>query len=104
MFAPDLPESKAAFMAISQRPLSAVAFTEPAPTPPWRSKPSWAVLPTQDSAIHPYVHRFSYDRMGAMVSEVEEASHVVMMSRPDVVAEVVREAFRALVPVVDHVA
>jgi pimeloyl-ACP methyl ester carboxylesterase len=104
VFAADLPESEAAFMAISQRPLSGVALAEPAPAPAWRSRRSWGVLPTADRAIHPELHRFSYDRMGAMVTEVEGASHVVMMSRPDVVAEVVREAVRALVPVVDHVA
>jgi pimeloyl-ACP methyl ester carboxylesterase/MFS family permease len=99
-FAADLPESEAAFMAISQRPLSAVALGEPAPTPAWRSKPSWGVLPTADGAIHPDLHRFSYDRMGAMVTEVEGASHAVMLSRPDVVGEVVRDAVHALVPAV----
>lgn len=97
-FAADLPESETAFMAISQRPLAAVAFEEPAPTPAWRSKASWAVLPTDDRAIHPDLHRFSYDRMGATVTEVEGASHVVMMSRPDAVANVVRDAVHALVP------
>jgi pimeloyl-ACP methyl ester carboxylesterase len=91
-FCADLPEAEAAFMAISQRPLSGVAFAEKAPTPAWRSRPSWAVLPTADGTIHPDVHRFSYDRMGAKVTVAEGASHVVMMSRPAVVADVVREA------------
>jgi pimeloyl-ACP methyl ester carboxylesterase len=65
--------------------------------PAWRSKPSWAVLPTADGAIHPEVHRFSYDRMGATVTEVEGASHAVMLSRPEIVAEVVRAAVRSSV-------
>ncbi len=60
-FCADLPAAQAAFMAISQRPLSGVAFGEKAPTPAWRTRPSWAVLPTADGAIHPDVHRFSYD-------------------------------------------
>jgi pimeloyl-ACP methyl ester carboxylesterase len=47
------------------------------------------------SAIHPDVHRFSYDRMGATVTVVEGASHVVMLSRPAVVADVVRQAVRS---------
>jgi pimeloyl-ACP methyl ester carboxylesterase len=94
-FCADLPGAEAAFMAISQRPISGVAFGEKAPTPAWRTRPSWAVLPTADGAIHPDVHRFSYDRMGATVTVVEGASHVVMLSRPAVVADVVRQAVRS---------
>jgi pimeloyl-ACP methyl ester carboxylesterase len=95
VFAADLPAGEAAFMAIAQRPFAAAAFAEPAPTPAWRSKPSWAVLPTADAAIHPGLHRFTYDRMGATVTEVEGASHAVMLSRPEIVAEVVRAAVRS---------
>ena len=97
-FCADLPDAEAAFMAISQRPLSAVAFDEKAPTPAWRTRPSWAVLPAADGAIHPDVHRFSYDRMGATVTVVEGASHVVMLSRPAAVADVVREAVCGCAP------
>jgi pimeloyl-ACP methyl ester carboxylesterase len=97
-FCADLPDAQAAFMAISQRPLSGVAFGEKARTPAWRTRPSWAVLPTADGAIHPDVHRFSYDRMGATVTVVEGASHVVMLSRPAVVADVVRQAVRDCAP------
>jgi pimeloyl-ACP methyl ester carboxylesterase len=93
-FCADLPHAEAAFMAISQRPIAGVAFGEKAPTPAWRTRPSWAVLPTEDGAIHPDVHRFSYERMGANVTVVEGASHVVMLSRPAIVADVVREAVR----------
>ena len=93
-FCADLPASEAAFMAISQRPLSGVAFGEKAPAAAWRIRPSWAILPTADGAIHPDVHRFSYHRMQATVTVVEGASHVVMLSRPAVVADVVREALR----------
>lgn len=98
VFAADLPEAEAAFMASSQRPLSGVALGEPATSPAWRSKPSWGVLPTADRAINPDLHRFSYARMGATVTEVEGASHAVMLSRPEVVGEVVRDAVHALVP------
>jgi pimeloyl-ACP methyl ester carboxylesterase len=97
-FCADLPDAEAAFMAIAQRPLSGVAFDEKAPAPAWRARPSWAVLPTADGVIHPDVHRFSYDRMGATVTVAEGASHVVMLSRPAVVADVVREAVRSCAP------
>jgi len=94
-FCADIPAEDAAFYAISQRPLAGVALTEAAPTPAWRSRPVWAVLPTADRCIDPGVHHFSYERMGATVTEVEGASHVVMISHPKEVAEVVITAVRA---------
>jgi pimeloyl-ACP methyl ester carboxylesterase len=93
-FCADIPADDAAFFAISQRPLAGVALTEPAPTPAWRNRPVWAVLPTADRCIDPGVHRFSYDRMGATVTEIEGASHVVMISHPKEVAGVVMTALR----------
>src|SRR5215510_7275158 len=94
-FCADIPAGDAAFYAISQRPLAGVALTEAAPTPAWRSRPVWAVLPTSDRCIDPGVHRFSYDRMGATVTEIEGASHVAMISHPKEVADVVMTAARA---------
>lgn len=93
-FCADIPADDAAFYAISQRPLAGVALTEAAPTPAWRSRPAWAVLPTADRCIDPGVHRFSYQRMGATVTEIDGASHVVMISHPKQVAQVVMTAVR----------
>ncbi len=93
-FCADIPADDAAFYAISQRPLAGVALTEAAPTPAWRSRPSWAVLPTADRAIDPGVHHFSYGRAGSTVTEIEGASHVSMISHPKEVAEVVMTAAR----------
>jgi pimeloyl-ACP methyl ester carboxylesterase len=93
-FCADLPADDAAFYAISQRPLAGVALTEAAPTPAWRSRPAWAVFGTADRCIDPGVHRFSYKRMGATVTEIDGASHVVMISHPNEVAEVVMTAIR----------
>jgi len=93
-FCADIPAADAAFYAAAQRPLAGVALTEAAPTPAWRSRPVWAVLPTADRCIDPGVHRFSYERMGATVTEIEGASHVVMISHPKEVAQVVLTAVR----------
>jgi len=94
-FCADVPAEAAAFYAISQRPLAAVALSEAAPAPAWRDRPAWGVLPTADGAIDPGLHRFSYERMNAQITEVEGASHVVMISHPIEVAEVVMTAARA---------
>jgi len=93
-FCADISAADAAFYAISQRPLAGVALTEAAPAPAWRSRPAWAVLPTADRCIDPGVHRFSYQRMGAAVTEIEGASHVVMISHPREMAQVVMTAVR----------
>jgi pimeloyl-ACP methyl ester carboxylesterase len=93
-FCADIPAADAAFYAISQRPLAGVALTEGATTPAWRTRPVWAVLGTADRCIDPGVHRFSYERMGAQVTEIDGASHVVMISHPKAVAEVVMTAAR----------
>ena len=93
-FCADIPAADAAFYTISQRPLAGVALTEAAPTPAWRSRPVWAVLPSADRCIDPGVHHFSYERMNAKITEVEGASHVVMISHPKEVADVVMTAVR----------
>jgi pimeloyl-ACP methyl ester carboxylesterase len=91
----DVPDADAAFMAHAQRALLATAFEEPATAAAWRTKPSWAVFGTGDQPIAPQLHRFSYDRAGSTVTTVEGASHFVQLSRPDVVADVIRDAAQA---------
>jgi pimeloyl-ACP methyl ester carboxylesterase len=92
IFCADVPDDVAAFMAHAQRPLVVTAFEEQAPAAAWRAKPSWAVFGTADQPIAPQLHRFSSERAGAKVTEVEAASHFLMISKPDVVADVIRDA------------
>jgi pimeloyl-ACP methyl ester carboxylesterase len=96
VFAADVPQQLTRFMAIAQRPISAAAFTDSVSVAAWRTKPAWAVFPTADGAIHPEVHRFSYERAGATIVEVEGASHAVMLSHPEVVADTIRNAIKAV--------
>jgi pimeloyl-ACP methyl ester carboxylesterase len=95
IFCADVPDAEANFMAHAQRPLLATAFEEPAAAAAWRVKPSWAVFGTADQPIAPQLHRFSYERAGSTVTEIEGASHFPMLSKPDVVAGVIREAAKA---------
>jgi pimeloyl-ACP methyl ester carboxylesterase len=95
IFCADVPDVDAAFTAHAQRPLLATAFEEPAAVAAWRVKPSWGVFGTGDRPIAPDLHRFSYGRAGSTVTEVDGASHFVMLSKPDVVAAVIREAAMA---------
>jgi len=96
VFGADLPADDAAFRAISQHPVAATAFDDPATSSAWHEKPSWAVYGTGDLPVAPALHRFSYDRAGSKVTEVDGASHLLMLSQPETVAGAIRDAVTAL--------
>jgi pimeloyl-ACP methyl ester carboxylesterase len=95
VFAADLPAQQAAVMAATQRPVSELAFTEPSGPPAWKSLPSWTVLASPDKAAGTDVVRSMAERAGTTITEVE-GSHVIMISRPDVVADVIKTAAAAV--------
>jgi pimeloyl-ACP methyl ester carboxylesterase len=94
-FAADVPPEQTVVMAVTQRPVSELAFTEPSGPPAWKSVPSWAVVATGDKAAGTDVIRSMAERAGATITEVE-GSHVIMISRPDVVADVIKTAAAAV--------
>jgi pimeloyl-ACP methyl ester carboxylesterase len=62
--------------------------------PAWKSQPCWYLVATQDEAIPPDAQRQFASRMGATTTEVP-ASHLVLVSHPDEVAQLVRTAAEA---------
>ena len=92
-FAADIPTPKAELMAASQRPVTDTALNEPAILATWRSLPSWFVYGDADKNIPPSVLGFVADRARSKRTiVVGGASHVVMVSHPSVVAELIQEA------------
>jgi pimeloyl-ACP methyl ester carboxylesterase len=91
VFAADLPAQQTALMAATQRPLSELAFSEPTGVPAWKKLPSWAVVSTGDKVIGTDVVRSMAERAGATITEVE-GSHAIMISKPQVVADVILTA------------
>jgi pimeloyl-ACP methyl ester carboxylesterase len=71
--------------------VSELAFSEPSGVPAWKTLPSWAVVATSDRAAGTDVVRAHAERAGAAITEVD-GSHVIMISKPDVVAEVIQSA------------
>jgi len=92
-FCADLPADKAAFMYASQGPVSVKCFTTPLTSAGWKSKPSWAIVATEDKAINPDTERQMYKRAGSTVTEIK-GSHVVFSSQPKAVAAVIEAAAR----------
>jgi pimeloyl-ACP methyl ester carboxylesterase len=95
VFAADLPAGEAALMAATQRPVSSLGFVEPNGVPAWKSLPCWAVVATGDHAAGSDVVRSMAQRAGATITEVE-GSHVIMISQPQAVADVVMQALATL--------
>ena len=96
-FAADLPEQQTAVMAATQRPVAELAFSTPTGAPAWKNLPSWAVVPTGDKAAGSDVVRSMAERAGATITEAE-GSHVIMVSKPQVVADVILTALEAAPP------
>src|SRR5262249_34067834 len=74
-----------------QRPISVQCIQEPAPTPGWKTKPSWYLLAEEDRMISPKTQQFMSHRMGAKVRS-SPVDHSPMYSAPDVVIGVILEA------------
>jgi pimeloyl-ACP methyl ester carboxylesterase len=95
VFAQDLPDDQANVLGVSQRPIAAAAFGEKSGPVAWKKLPSWAVVATGDTAAGADVVRSMAERAHADIKEVE-GSHVIMISQPDAVTEVIMKALRSV--------
>jgi len=94
-FAGDLPEAEQKLVYATQGVPVADLFNQKVEGTAWKTKPSWYVLATQDQTVHPDLQRFASKRMKAATTEVT-SSHVPMLSKPDVVLNVIRKAASAV--------
>lgn len=90
-FAGDLPESRAKVLYAVQQPFQKSLLAGKTTRAAWRTKPSFYAVSTEDRTINPDLQRFMAKRMGAKTIEVK-ASHVSLISQPDVIAGLVLEA------------
>jgi len=97
-FAGDLSAEQAALIAATQRPVAELAFSEPNGPPAWKHLPSWAVVATGDKAAGTDVTRSMAERAGAKITEVV-GSHVIMVSQPAAVTNVILDAVAAVTSV-----
>jgi pimeloyl-ACP methyl ester carboxylesterase len=94
-FAADLPDEQTALMAATQRPVAESAFSERNGPPAWKDRPSWAVVATGDKAAGADVIRSMAKRAGATITELE-GLHVIMVSQPEAVTNLILEAIEAV--------
>ena len=93
-FAADVEAKKAAFMADSQVPWGIAALEGAVTEAAWRKKPSWYLVATDDRMIPPPAQQFMAKRAGATVVE-SKGSHAIYVSKPEVVASIIKSAATA---------
>jgi pimeloyl-ACP methyl ester carboxylesterase len=95
VFGADLPEAQARAFAVAQRPIAAAAFDEKSGPPAWRNLPTWSVVATGDKAAGSDVLLSMARRANAELLELE-GSHLIMVSQPEPVTNVILAALKAV--------
>lgn len=92
-FAHDVPPEASALMAVGQRPITEAALTDKSGEPAWKTLPSYFVYGDSDKNIPAKALGFMAERAGSKRTVVVDgASHVVMVSHPKAVTDLIEEA------------
>lgn len=93
-FAADVNDANAAFLRDSQLPINMSAFETRLEHAAWRSRPSWAIVATEDRAFGEGMLLGMARRIGATITEIP-GSHAAFMTQPVAIADVIDRAARA---------
>jgi hypothetical protein len=93
-FTPGETVAKSAFMYDAQIPLTVRAFTDKITIAAWRTKPVYAIKPSNDGTISPSLEDMMYKRANAKITYVE-GGHTFFLTRPAVAVAVIEAAARA---------
>ena len=94
-FCGDLPEDEQKMVWATQTVPLADLFGQPVRGAAWKTKPTFYIVGANDQTVHPDLERFVAKRMNAKITELQ-SSHVPMLSQPQRVYEVIREAAEAV--------
>jgi pimeloyl-ACP methyl ester carboxylesterase len=96
-FAQDASMPELARLAAVQRPISIAAITVPVGRPLWKDRPSFFLVAEHDRMIVPETQRFMAERMRARVRSLP-VDHTPMVTAPEEVVGLIREAMREVAP------
>lgn len=96
-FAGDATDADAAFLRDAQVPVAVAALDAKVTVAAWQTKPSWFIVATEDGSIDPALLRSTAARIGATTTEIE-GSHVVFLTQPVAVADVIDQAAQNAIP------
>ncbi|OON60300.1 alpha/beta hydrolase [Massilia sp. KIM] len=91
VYAGDIPPNRTNFLKVAQNGVSPASLNTPAWDSAWRSKPSYAIVATQDKVINPELQRWMYQRAGSKIVEIQ-SSHALNLAKPEEVAAVIVKA------------
>lgn len=93
-FCGDLSDAEQKLVFATQAAPLADLFSQPVRGEAWSKKPTFYILGANDRTVQPELQRFVAKRMNAKVTELQ-SSHVPMLSQPQRVYEVIKEAAQA---------
>ncbi len=79
----------------TQGPIVLSAFQGKVSHAAWETKPSWSIIADDDRAISPQEETDAAGRIKAKVTHLK-SGHEVMLTKPEEVAEVIRQAYQAV--------
>jgi len=94
-FAQDLSPEQQDLVYATQTPGSLSVLGDKSGEPAWKNKPSWYVVATADGALSPDLQKFMAERSNSK-SIALDASHLVMISHPKAVTQIIEEAANAV--------
>jgi pimeloyl-ACP methyl ester carboxylesterase len=98
VYAADVDPAEQAVMAVAQHPFDPTTLSGSfSGTASWRTLPTWSVVSTSDVSIPTAALRAMAERARSTVVEVD-SSHAVPVAHPDVVADAIESATRAVQP------
>jgi len=86
-----------AIIAAVQRPIAVQCIQEKAPSPAWKTTPSWYLLAEEDRMIVPETQRFMADRMGAIIRS-HAVDHTPMHKDSELVVNLILDVARETLP------
>ncbi len=82
-------------MAVTQRPIADLAFSDVCGPAAWKNVPTWAIVATKDVAAGADAIRAAAQQGDIEITELE-GSHAIMVSKPKEVADVILRAAESL--------
>lgn len=91
-FCPDVNDTDALIMSLSQHPISGQCFGDEMSNPAWKNLPVWYQVSKEDKMIHPDTQREMNARMNPKKVIELDASHASLASKPKEVSDLIIEA------------